>query len=249
MLLEMQRDFAPAETDPNVWTVVKAGVDAGIIVVSAAGNGNRDLDGMDYETYMSWGDSGAIMVGGGSPDLNHDKHAFSTFGNRVNVQGWYGNVFTLGYGEFAEYGGDKNQRYLAGFSGTSGASPFIASACVAIQDKAQDYGRRLTPLEMRYLLISTGIPQGTGGHVGPFPDLRAALELTDELALGVWVNFSHSGTENGSFRNPYNTLAEGVIAAPVGGYVNVIAGQTNETITITKAIEIINWGGTVTIGQ
>jgi len=249
VLLEMQSGYAPAETDPNVHSVVSAGVDAGVVVVSAAGNGGHDLDGVDYETYMSWGDSGAIMVGGGTPNVDHDQHPNSCYGSRVNVQGWYGSVFTLGYGNYAEYGGDKNQRYRTGFSGTSGASPFVASACVIVQDKAQAYGRRLTPWEMRYLLIETGIPQGTGGHVGPFPDLEAALNLTDELARGTWVDFYYSGVENGTFEEPYDTLAEGVSAAMTGGYVHVKAGTSSETITITKDVIIMSWGGTATVGQ
>jgi len=249
VLLEMQKDYAPAETDPNVHSAVSTGVDAGVVVVAAAGNGGHDLDGVAYQTYMSWGDSGAIIVGGGTPDTNHNHHSSSTYGSRVNVQGWYGGIFTLGYGNYAEYGGDKNQRYRSNFSGTSGASPFVAAACVIIQDKAQDYGRRLTPWEMRYILTETGIPQGTGGHVGPFPDLRAALDLTDEFARGTWVDFSYSGVENGTFEEPYNTLAEGVAAATSGGYVIVKAGTSSETITITKNVTIMSWGGAVIVGN
>ena len=60
----MQGDkLAPAEVDLSVHAAVKTGVDAGIIVVSTAGNGGNDLDGVNYTTYRSWGDSGAIMVG------------------------------------------------------------------------------------------------------------------------------------------------------------------------------------------
>ncbi len=248
VLLEMQAGspLGPAETDPSVWAVVKAGTDAGVIVVAAAGNGNADLD-TAYTTWMGWGDSGAIIVGGGTTDINHD-HLSSSYGSRVNVQGWYTGIFTLGYGNYAEYGGDKNQRYRSSFGGTSGASPFVAAAAVAIQDKAQAYGERLTPKEMRYLLIETGIPQGSGGHVGPFPNLRAALDLTDELARGVWVDSSYSGTETGSFEEPYNTVAEGVAAAPTNGYVNIKSGSTSETPTITKAVSLIAWGGSVYIG-
>jgi len=247
VLLEMQQNGAPPETDPNVYSVVSTGVDAGVVVVAAAGNGGHDLDGVDYETYMSWGDSGAIIVGGGTPDINHNYYPDSSYGSRVNLQGWYAGVFTLGYGTYAEYGGDKNQRYRSDFAGTSAASPFVASACVIIQDKAQYYGRRLTPWEMRNVLLDTGISQGSGGHVGPFPDLRAALDEIDRFA--TWVDFSYSGVETGTFQQPYNTLSEGVAAAPVNGYVHVKAGTSSETITITKDVTIVSWGGVVTVGQ
>lgn len=181
VLLEMQTSgvdgYVPAEFDPAVWIAVKNGTDAGVIVVGAAGNGNQDLDSANYANYMARGDSGAIIVGAGSNTVNHDKLGLSTYGSRVNLQGWGTSVFTLGYGNFAEYGGDKNQRYTASFNGTSSASAFVASACTIVQQAALDrLGHVLAPLELRDLLIQTGVPQGNGGHIGPFPNLKAAID-------------------------------------------------------------------------
>jgi len=181
VLLEMQTqyygdNYGPAELDPAVWTVVNAGTDAGVVVVGAAGNGNQNLDSGTYQEYLDRGDSGAIIVGAGSSNTSHNKLGFSTYGSRVNVQGWGENVFTLGYGWYAAYGGDPLQYYTNGFSGTSSASPFVASACVALQGLCEDlYGVRMSSVELRQLLIDTGIPQGSGGHIGPFPDMVAAI--------------------------------------------------------------------------
>jgi subtilisin family serine protease len=183
VLLEMQTigpggNYAPAELNPAVWQVTRAGTDGGVIVVAAAGNGNQDLDSPPYDSYRSWGDSGAIIVGAGSSTTAHNKLGFSTYGSRVNVQGWGQNVFTLGYGSYAQHGGDKNQRYTASFSGTSSASPFVAAAVAALQSASVDLlGTRLSPAELREILIQTGIPQGSGGHIGPFPDMVAALNV------------------------------------------------------------------------
>jgi len=180
VLLEMQAwgaggDYAPAEVDPGVWTVVKTGTDAGVIVVSAAGNGNQNLDSAPYADYMSWGDSKAIMIGACSSNTNHNKLSFSTYGSRVNVCAWGEDVFTLGYGSFTVLGGDKNQKYSDSFSGTSSASSLSAPACVVLQSYAvMLLGERLEPLEMRQLLMDTGTPQGSGGHIGPFINLKAA---------------------------------------------------------------------------
>lgn len=180
VLLEMQDvgaggSYGPAELDPAVWTVCKVGTDAGVIVVAAAGNGDQDLDSAPYAPYMAWGDSGAILVGAGTPDPGHHKLDFSTYGSRVNVQGWGLDAFSIGYGDAFEYGGDKNQRYTY-FSGTSSASPFIASACILLEQRAkQVLGSPLAPLELRSLLMATGIPQGSGGHIGPLPDLPVAI--------------------------------------------------------------------------
>lgn len=180
VLLEMQTTgagggYGPAELDPAVWTVVRTGTDAGVVVVGAAGNGNQDLDSGPYAEYRSRGDSGAIIVGAGSADSGHNKLSFSTYGARVNVQGWGWSVFTTGYGDFAQHGGDKNQRYTSGFNGTSSASPFIAASAASLQSVSlAARGYPLLPQELRGLLIGTGIPQGSGGHIGPFPDLDAA---------------------------------------------------------------------------
>jgi len=168
---------APLETEAPFFLMMSMAVDAGVVVVEPAGNGNWNLDAALFSTYKSWGDSGAIIVGGGHSDSIHAKNSTSTYGSRVNVQGWAESVFSLGYGNFAEYGDDPNQRYTQSFSGTSSASPFIVAACAVLQQRAKEsLLAPLDPLVLRQLLIDTGLPQGgTGGHIGPFPDIKAAL--------------------------------------------------------------------------
>jgi len=200
ILLEMQTsitggtNYGPAELNSSVWTIVRNATDAGIIVVGAAGNGNQNLDSTTYDAYRARGDSGAIIVGAGTATAQHSKLSFSTYGARVNVQGWGGSVFTLGYGNHAQLGGDTRQAYTAGFSGTSSASPFIAASCAALQGFAvANIGRRLTPSEMRGILVSTGWPQqGTGGAIGPFPNLVAAASAV--LALRPSPDINDDGT-------------------------------------------------------
>jgi len=178
VLLEMQDygpggDYAPAEIDPSLWTVVKNGTDAGVIVVAAAGNGTQDLDDAAYSDYMSWGDSKAIIVGAGSSDTDHKPMSWSTYGSRVNVHAWGEDVTTLGYGDLFYPNVDDDQSYTDSFNGTSSASALTAAACVLVQGYAvSELGRRLTPLEMRQLLQDTGIPQSGTRHIGPFINLR-----------------------------------------------------------------------------
>ena len=203
VLLEMQTSivggssYGPAELNLSVWTIVKNATDSGIIVVGAAGNGNQNLDGSAYDSYRARGDSGAIIVGAGSNTTQHSKLSFSTFGTRVNVQGWGTAVFTAGYGNHAQLGGDTRQTYTAGFNGTSSASPFIAASCAALQSFAEaNIGRRLTPAEMRAVLVETGRPQqGSGGAIGPFPNLVAAA--TAVLALAPSADIDGDGIVNG----------------------------------------------------
>jgi MYXO-CTERM domain-containing protein len=181
VLLEMQTGgpdgrLAPAEVDPAVWSLVKTGTDAGVIVVGAAGNGAANLDGTSYESYRARGDSGAIVVGAGSSDTNHSRLGFSTYGARVNLQGWGQNVFTTGYGNHARYGSGDQQTYTGTFSGTSSASPIVAASAALVVEAVGRY--RLdppAPRVVRELLVATGRAGAPGSNIGPLPDLDAAL--------------------------------------------------------------------------
>jgi MYXO-CTERM domain-containing protein len=186
VMLEMQAvyrpggDYGPAEVDPDVFEVVRTATDAGVIVVAAAGNGAEDLDSRWYQdNWLDWGDSGAILVGAGMPDTTHDTLYFSSYGERVNVQGWGMNVFTLGYGDVYEPGNDIDQAYTY-FSGTSSATPMVAAAIVLLQDFRVSHG--LPPSdawEMRDLLVATGHAQDDADPIGPLPDVAAAIRSLD----------------------------------------------------------------------
>ncbi len=186
VMLEMQGyfrpggDYAPAEVDPEVYEVVRTATDAGVIVVAAAGNGAEDLDSAWYQSnWIEWGDSGAIIVGAGTADDDHEPLYFTSYGERVNVQGWGIAVFTTGYGDAYAPGNDIDQGYTW-FSGTSSATPMVGASAVLIQDFLLAHG--LPPLDawgMRELLTATGIPQGRGENIGPIPDVAAAFAVYD----------------------------------------------------------------------
>jgi len=74
-------------------------------------------------------------------------------------------------------------------------------------------------------------------------------KLIDNATGVIWVDFNYSGTESGTFDQPYNTLAEGVAAANSGDTICMKPGSSPETITITKAVTLRACGGPVTIGQ
>jgi hypothetical protein len=133
---------------------------------------------------MNRGNSGAILVGAGTSDLNHERINYSNFGSRVDLQGWGQNVFTSGFtGSYITIGGDLNQAYT-NFAGTSSATPMVAGCVVVLQSYYHNLtGSFLSPLEMRNLLINTGIPQGNPatGHIGPLPNMQAALHAIDTM--------------------------------------------------------------------
>jgi len=66
----------------------------------------------------------------------------------------------------------------------------------------------------------------------------------------VWVDFNFSGfLEFGTYYLPYSTLALGVSAVTSGGTIFIKPGQSSETFTITKPMNIDAVGGSVTIGE
>lgn len=158
----------------------------GMIVVQAAGNGSHNLDDPIYSTgngghhpFRQENDSGAIIVGAGSSSTRN-RLSFSNYGQTVDVQGWGQNVATTGYGDL--FGDSDNNLYTASFSGTSSASPIVASAVVLIQSVRK--ARGMAPLsapEMNQLLKATGTPQGAATaaqRIGPLPNIPAAAEQT-----------------------------------------------------------------------
>ena len=90
------------------------------------------------------------------------------------------------------------------------------------------------------LCTGWGSPNGT--------NLINALLAFDSV---VWVDFNYTGkAQNGTYDNPFTTLAQGVSAVPVGGNILIrTTGSTPVTPFINKAMKIGAYGGTVTIGN
>lgn len=212
-----ENNYVPAEYSSPIWNLTKAASDLGIIVVAAAGNGNQDLDDPLYAWYMNKGNSGAIIVGAGSPNIMHDKMWFSTYGSRVNLQGWGQNVLSSGYGGFATIGGDFNQQYTM-FSGTSSATPIVASCVAVLQSYYHSLtGEYLNSAEMIDILQTTGTPQGMGGNIGPLPNMEAAIAYLETLtrndfaekpSFNVYPNPFGNEINIIGFHNPIDVKAE-----------------------------------------
>ncbi len=202
ILLEMQTDagfdcngtdgrnpYVPAEWNAAVKSAVETATANGRIVVAAAGNGNCNLDqsgfGGAFDPTDPTVDSGSIIVGGGEK-FTRNKAGFSSYGSRVDVhaEGDY-QIYTTGYGDYYSAEGE-NLWYTSSFSGTSGASPIVTGAVLSLSSMLWFYhGGIWDPLEMRDILRRDGTPQGTGGHIGPRPDLRKQVETMHNRHLQV----------------------------------------------------------------
>jgi subtilisin family serine protease len=177
--------YGPSEGNPAVFMAIQTAVANRVSVVEAAGNGSVDLDQPQCDGYFdrTIQDSGAIIVGAGGPPSggrDRQRESFSTYGSRVDAQGWGSRVTTTGYGSLyrnPEDPGNQNYWYTSTFNGTSSASPIVAGAVANIQGVAKlQFGEPLLPDDVRALIVDTGSPQlGAPEHIGPRPDLQAAL--------------------------------------------------------------------------
>lgn len=188
VIYELQTDgalgeYGPVEYEQPIWDITKAATDAGIVVVAAAGNGAENLDAPEYQEYRDRGNSGAIIVGGGSNDELHTRLWFSTYGERVDLQGWGWDVLTTGTGTAYKINDDNNQTY-AWFNGTSSATPIVASCAVVLQSYYyNNTGSYLSGTELKNILQQTGKAQGNilDGNIGPLPSMPQAIEALDAL--------------------------------------------------------------------
>lgn len=174
--------LVPADFNRGVWDITKQATDAGIIVVAAAGNGHENLDHPFYEEYRSRGDNGSILVGSGTR-TGRNCSVFSTYGSPIHLQGWGGDgyVATCGVGDLFNEG--RTRTYAAEFAGTSAATAIVGAAVIAVQSWFKRTGTVITPRHMRELLIRTGTPQGTGGHIGPLPHIVNAIASMSAVEL------------------------------------------------------------------
>ncbi|MCF7809962.1 S8 family serine peptidase [bacterium] len=179
----------PVEFVQENFDVIENVVANGKIFIEVAVNDNRDLDDERFEGRFDPEErhSGAIIVGAGAPPVGdhgepRSRIEFSNYGSRVDLQAWGREIVTCGYGDLFYPDDDSNQRYTSDFGGTCGASAIVTGAAACLQGMCKtrtDCQIILTPEQVRNILVDTGTPQneeGYEGHIGPQPDLSAAME-------------------------------------------------------------------------
>lgn len=86
-------------------------------------------------------------------------------------------------------------------------------------------------------------------QVRPFTPGASSITIEWFNEAGTWVDFSYSGTKNGSFLQPFNLLSEGVNAVSPGGYLHIKFSYSPLPANITKPMRIRAYGGPALIGR
>ncbi len=229
--IEWWGSYSPAAQQYNaVYAAIQNAVSNGIHVVEAGGNAVFGAGGVDMDL-MSWfGDSGAIIVGGGGaypggtwPGGDLQRLYYSNYGSRFTSQGWGEDVVTTGYGTLYSAGG-VNYYYAIGFSGTSSASPIVAGAavdCVGYWVANGNPANTLTPLMLRTALLNTGTPQlfPPAGIIGSRPNLMSAFAYLYSVSIGTTVE-------------PSGTIAMSVFPNPAYEQVTIDLFHSSDMISL-----------------
>ncbi len=202
--------YVPIEWTQANFDAIKGLGALGIIVMETGGNGGQDLDSapMLGRFDRTVRDSGAIIGGAGSATTRAALN-FSSYGTRVDLQGWGEQITTTGSGGNL-FGGtapeNLTRRYTRSFSGTSGAGPIVVNAIAAVQSYLKATGRPVyDSAKMRDLLRRTGTPATGTRIMGPLPNLAAALRDVEVDGPIVTPAFSPADV-NGWYLNPTITL-------------------------------------------
>ncbi|MDF0644365.1 MAG: S8 family serine peptidase [Nitrospira sp.] len=206
-------DWGPVEWISDVFDAIQTAVAEGYVVIEAAGNGNVNLDQPSCGDFFNRTvqDSGAIIVGAGnhpSSGADRQRTVFSSYGSRIDLQGWGFGVSTTGYGlshKNSDASNNPDFWYTQTFSGTSSASPIVAGAATNLQGIAFSRLRvPLTPLQLRTLLVQTGSPQlgNTSENIGPRPNLKEAIaELMRTFPNLFTLTINKAGSGSGTVRS------------------------------------------------
>jgi hypothetical protein len=193
--------LVPTEWNQADFDAIQNATRLGVIVLETGENGAVNLDDRRLHRAfdLSYRDSGAILVGA-SKGRARERAWFSSYGSRIDANGWGLDVVTTGYGDLFAPGEDRRQTYTVAFAGTSSATPMVTSAVVALLGAAKaqlapELARTFDYRKIRELLRNHGTPMlDPRDEIGLRPDMRAlfraaGLERGLRLRQRVRVGF------------------------------------------------------------
>lgn len=230
--------LGPIEAFDAEFDAIRLATALGIIVVEAGGNGtnNGSTPPLAMDTFTDplgrqifnpasadFRDSGAIIVTAASSASPHTRLVWAPHGQRIDCYAWGENINTL-----SSNAAGSTSVYSTSFGGTSGASPIITGAVLAIQGMAEaTLGLRFSPRQMREIIRNPA--NGTAAAttetttIRQMPNLRAIIDgnilnLTPDLYLRDFVGDTgdpHAGSVSAS---PDVILRPAMVADPQAAF-------------------------------
>lgn len=186
--------LGPIEAFDPEFDAIRLATALGVIVVEAGGNGtnNGSAPALAMDTFLdpmgrpvfdpSFRDSGAIIVTAATSAAPHTRLPYAPHGQRIDCYAWGESINTTASDSL---GGTT--LYTTVFGGTSGASPIVTGAALAVQGLVEaQMGFRLGPRQMRALLRDPAngtAPAATETTaISVMPNLRAIID-SNEVGL------------------------------------------------------------------
>jgi hypothetical protein len=196
--------LGPIEAYDAEYEAIRLATALGITVIEAGGNGtnNGSAPALDMDTYTTlsgrmifnrdpanpdFRDSGAVIVTAATSTAPHTRLTYGPHGRRIDCYAWGHNINTL-----TSSADGSTSDYRTSFGGTSGASPIITGAALAIQGRAEaQLGFRFSPRQMRAILSNpeTGTPPDADEttQIGVMPNLRAIFDTVFNTAPDIYI--------------------------------------------------------------
>ena len=194
--------LGPIEAYDAEFEAIRLATALAIIVVEAGGNGtnNGHAPPLDMDTYTTLGgdqifnpasadfrDSGAIIVTAATSAAPHTRRNYGPHGDRIDCYAWSQNIDTCSSDSTG-----STTSYTTTFNGTSGASPIVTGAALAVQGLAEEQlGFRFGPYQMRAILRdpANGTRPDTAETtaIGVMPDLRLIIDNVLNVAPDVYI--------------------------------------------------------------
>ena len=263
--------LGPIEAFDAEFDAIRLATALGVIVVEAGGNGTNNgsapplamdtfTDPMGRQIFnpgsADFRDSGAIIVTAATSTAPHTRLVYGPHGQRIDCYAWGQNINTL-----SSTDAGSTTAYTTSFGGTSGASPIITGAVLALQGMAQaTLGYRFSPRQMREIIRDPA--NGTAAAatevttIRRMPNLRAIIDgnilgLTPDLYLRDFVGDTgepHAGPVSAS---PDVILRPTAVANPQASFGDG-SGTENDATLGFKAeagqnnfiyVRVLNQGG------
>lgn len=280
--------LGPIEAYDAEYEAIRLATALGITVVEAGGNGtdNGMAPPLDMDTYTTlagrailnrdpanpdFRDSGAIIVTAATSTAPHTRLVYGPHGRRIDCYAWGENINTLssdaGIPTAIPPVLPSTTAYTLGFGGTSGASPIITGAALAVQGRAEaQLGIRFSPRQLQAILsdpTQPPLPQ-TGNtladpaeatQIGVMPNLRHIYDTVLNAAPDVYIRDfvgdtgePHSGAISAS---PDIILRPAAVANPQATFGAGSGTENNASLGYTAEIgqdnfiyvRVLNQGG------